>query len=239
MVRGMWVVLLVLIGSFLLNATPATASPISVFDVDAENWTVGNFYSSTGNAAPLHVTPGGNPGGFIRTNDLFGWTAFHAPTAFLGDDSAYYGGSLSFDMRILSGDPGPWPMVVMSNGTMTLQFITPTPSFNVWQSFDIPLVGSAGWQIASGFGSGSIATVSQFQAVLSSVTLLSLDGDWSSGQDQVDLDNVGLNELVDAPEPSAALLLGAGLLMLLIGARSSTWQVRGGRAGVPTVRGRA
>lgn len=174
---------------------------------------------------PAATKVGGNPGGFIRTNDLFGWNSYEAPASFLGNQSAAYGGTLSLDERVRSADPAAvYPMVVLSDGTVLLQFRTSAPAAGSgWTSFSIPLLASAGWEVADGSGNaGPAATEAQLQGVLSNLLFLKLDADWHTETfsdpltDQVDLDNVILDSPLDAqtvPEPSSLLLLGGGLAL--------------------------
>ena len=72
----------------------------STFDWSDEGWRVGEFFSTVGDGIPTFVAFGGNPGGFIRTTDLFGWNAFQAPNSFLGDKSSAYGGTLHIEQKI-------------------------------------------------------------------------------------------------------------------------------------------
>src|SRR5690606_2739099 len=68
---------------------------ISSFGVDDEGWTAIADVLSIGRSAS-----GGNDGGYLRVVDaeLGDIWYFSAPEKFLQDKSAYYGGSLSFDL---------------------------------------------------------------------------------------------------------------------------------------------
>ena len=194
----------------LATSAPAKGATIlvqSTFDNGDEGWRVGDFVPVGGQASPTFVPVGGNPGGFIRTTDLFSETAFRAPSQFLGNQSAAYGGNLHLEERVLDSDGLIFPLVELSDGSLRLRFRS-TPPTTAWTAFDVPLVASAGW-----LAGGMPATEAQLQQVLSNLTSLHLYADWKTGQDQVDLDNVRLEAPTSTvvPLPSAAL---GGLALL-------------------------
>jgi hypothetical protein len=205
--------------AIVLVAAPGSAFSATIvestFDSDNEGWRVGDFFFDTASSDPGFVASGGNPGGFIRTEDLYAWNSYYAPASFLGDQSAAYGGNLHLEEQILASDGIDYPMVVISDGTTRLQFFTPPPGTS-WTSFDIPLLASAGWEVAldeSG-NPGPAATEAQLLAVLSNLSFLHIDADWLTGPDQDDLDNVRLESGSAVPEPGTAGLLGIGALAL-------------------------
>jgi len=211
---------LVVLVMFLWMAVPgvATAGVIvqSTFDLSDEGWLVGDLFSASGAFIPTYLAIGGNPGGYISTGDFYDWNAYHAPAAFLGNQSAAYAGTLHLDQRILSSDGVDYPMVMLSDGSLILQFRT-TPPGTSWTAYDIPLLASAGWEISDGWSGdpGPAASEAQLQAVLSSLTFLNIEADWQTGFDQVDLDNVRLESAgAEVPEPASLVLFGTGLVGL-------------------------
>ncbi len=202
----------VLVWAFVPAGAMAGVIAQSTFDAGDEGWTVGDFFAATGASTPTYVATGGNPGGFIRANDWYGWNGFHAPTAFLGDQSAAYGGVIHVEQRVLSSDGAAYPMVVISDGITSLQYRT-TPPGTGWTSYDIALTASAGWEIMNTSGNpGAPASEAQLQTVLSNLVFMNFEADWQTGSDQVDLDNVRLESPgTPVPLPPSLLLLAPGL----------------------------
>jgi len=202
-----------------LLSAPVAAQTIlvsSTFNSGNDGWTVGDFLTATGSTAPTFLATGGNPGGFIQTTDLFSFNSFHAPASFLGNMSAAYGGSLHLDEHLADSDGLPASLVILSNGSLSLQFRAAPPTTGVWDSFDIPLVASAGWQLSTnGNTAGAPATELQLQQVLGSLTFFHINADWKTGQDLIGLDNVIITvPSTTAPEPGSIALLASGLLPL-------------------------
>jgi cysteine-rich repeat protein len=141
-----WSVVLLASG---LAAAPAAADLVSTFDSGLEGWTTENGGAFTYEAS------NGNPGGFLKldNDEVFNADVF-APPGFLGDLSAYAGGTLSWDGILLgtggafyfsSGDYG---SLYLFNGPFNNIFadVVPnggTPSQGSWQTFSIPLTPEA------------------------------------------------------------------------------------------------
>jgi hypothetical protein len=92
--------------AILSNSASAAGSLVSsTFDTDADDWTGLTTDGSsawsviTSGLAPMH-NPDGAPANSISLADPDSqWTYFSAPSKFLGDQSAAFGGSLQFDSR--------------------------------------------------------------------------------------------------------------------------------------------
>jgi len=207
--------------SVAVFASPAAATVLvsSDFTSNDEGWKNGNFDTLT--ASPTAVgysSSGGNPSGHIRVADNYSWNAFVAPAQFLGDQSAAYVGSLTFDLYDTVADSsGSQASVMLSDGTTFIYSPTISlpavlgPPFN---SFSVSLLASAGWR-TDPVGGGSAVSEATLQSVLANLQTLAIDADWrTGGDDDVHLDNVALNSVSSVPEPSACLLLAAGLLGL-------------------------
>jgi hypothetical protein len=186
--------LFALLGLGLMLASPATVRATTLvesdFNVNNEGWRVGTLFSPDATIVPFYLKEIPTNNGWIETAGLTTFLAFAAPSKFPGNESAAYGGSLQFDLRIgpFLTQAGDRPLVVISNATSTtpgieLQFRTTTPPLFVFVPFNVPLLTAAGWQLSDGSGaSGPPATEAQLQTVLGSLTRLRIEADWNSDQ---------------------------------------------------------
>jgi hypothetical protein len=205
-----------------LFVPPAVAGVIasSTFDTGADGW------RTTGDIAPnpqRWLSAGGNPGGFIQADDILDGVFFYwqAPAKFLGNDSAGYGGKLRFDERqhFNLGERPNQAMgsnLILQGAGLTLVWSTsttpavgdvynppPFPTGGTWTTFNVPLVETdAGWNVGS--ASGPPPTQAQMQAVLGSLTSLTLRAEYQFGDDHDDLDNVILSTNEASPQTNEA-----------------------------------
>jgi len=199
------------------NPTTYAQNVTSIFDVSGaglDGWVLGN---SDPNSTLTYETSGGNPGGYILFNDgaQGSWDAFSAPAIFLGNDSAFEDGLLSFDL--LHSAPGDWmssnPIMITDGSGDSLSLVITSPVINQWTSYSFALNTSAGWLF-----NGGTATQSEIETVLGNVTSLTLPADMHNGGETTGLDNVSLQAV---PEPAASILVFAGLLAIPLGRRFS------------------
>ncbi|MDR7269585.1 hypothetical protein J2X20_002214 [Pelomonas saccharophila] len=174
----------------------ASAALAAGFNTDAEGWTTSN------GGDQVWMASGGNGGGWLQvtdiTNDDF---LLNAPVAWLGNWSAYAGGTLSFDARNINGDLPDWApfgevIITGSGGSLTFDMAPAgsPPADGQWHHYSFVLPSSA---------------------VLGNVTSLTIKGEFHAGVTEVvGIDNI---QVTAVPEPTqAALLLGGlGLLALL------------------------
>jgi hypothetical protein len=185
----------------------------STFDVSDEGWRVGEYVVPSGEIIPCIMPSGGNPGGWIQTDDQFWWTAFRAPASFLGDRTSAFGGTLSFDIKSAYSDNIAYPGVVMGDGSVFIYREIGVPGAD-WETHVLTLNGSGGWRVTNSvLADLGAATDAHFLAVLKNLTLLHISADWHSGIDDVGLDNVflrGPNSSAPVPEPGAVTTALAG-----------------------------
>jgi hypothetical protein len=192
----------------------ADAIVYSNFDTSAEGWNAVSLNASNAVVLTSNVTwnaAGGNPDGHLsRTDPQSGSTFyFNAPAQFLGDMSAAFGGTLTYDIRRTAGTLFNAADVIIVGGAspLTLVFDAATQPTTNWSSFAVPF--SAGqWRVGS--LSGAFATPQQIADVLSALTALRIRGEYINGSETGRLDNVALNA-EPIPEPATLALMGTGL----------------------------
>lgn len=213
---------------FLLSGLSLPAQVIlSNFNVDSESWTA--YGGADFGASISYSGSGGNGGsGAITLNDPANgqYDYFQAPAKFTGDLSAYYAGTLSFDLKL---NPA-WDsiaetaMVILTgtynSSTLSIGYLPSTGQYPITGSFttySLALNNSTAWAVvnSSDFVTGTLATTAQIQAVLSTVSSMRILGDWTNSPDHVLLDNVTLTAI---PEPSVIAFVSvtgcaAGLLV--------------------------
>ena len=179
-----------------LCSAPLVAQTVtSPFVSSNEGWHVNGFsYSGhlggigLGIPAPFDGSTG-QPPGSLRVTDLFGETCVQAPAAFLGDKSAFYGGTLSFDILIRFTDGNDYPAAMLVGADRTLFHVLPSPPLGVWLSRSVPLT-EAGWHL-NGW-TGPAATQADMQTVLGALQAVLINTEWKTGDDDTNVDNVVL-----------------------------------------------
>lgn len=182
---------LVALAGFPFGGPPAVTS---TFDDGAEGWTVvGDAQGATAEAT--HVAGGGSPGAHLRaTDDVAGGTWYwNASPAYLGDKSAYVGGTLSFELnQSKTDDQFDNTDVVLESGETRLGYDfgdeSTHPGTN-WTAYEVPL-SPDGW---TNLETGEPVTGETFEAVLSDLDQLWIRGEYRSGSDTGGLDTVEMS----------------------------------------------
>jgi gliding motility-associated-like protein len=169
----------------------------STFDTDGDGWTA--LDSNTG-STPAYQSTGGNTGGFIQVFDgVLGTATFYvAPSKFLGNKSAYYGGTLRFDLQVsVTPNSSTAGVRLIGSGLTLVKLLTPEFTLPAiapeWSSYSFKLDESVAWRVTS--TTGPLATAAQIQTVLGNLTELAINGEYSTvDADGGGLDNVSLIE---------------------------------------------
>lgn len=167
----------------------------STFDTDLEGWT------STGGS--LNWEPGGYITGIEGGSGVW---QYIAPTAYLGDIGAYYGGTLSFDLSQPSQSSQFDDVdITLIGGGMTLVMDFPNNPDTSFTSYSVDLELGGGWRVGS--ASGRIATETEIRMVLGDLTSLQIRGEFVNGttDDASSLDNVFLEFGEVTPPPDEGL----------------------------------
>lgn len=157
----------------------------STFDTDIDGW---SFIADVREFN--QVATGGNPGGYLEAIDFAtgGNWYYVAPVKFLGDKSAFYGGTLSYDLQQSSlSSQFDNDDIIMTGAGITLALDLTHPG-TTWTSYDVALSTDADWRI--GNEDGVVATQAQIQAVLADLGSLHIRGEFVNGADTGGLDNV-------------------------------------------------
>ncbi len=189
--------------AFLAGYTSAIAQIGSNFNVNAEGWTTPNdadgtiSYSATGGNPGGHVF--GTPFVFVGGAGTFYFNFyFVAPSAFLGNRSAYYNGTLRYDIQQSStGSPNQYAEVtIASSAGMVLYYFPPTsnqpPAPPSWATYSVALNNSLGYWKTTNSVSGTAATEIQIQNILSDLGSLQIRGLYRDANTTNRLDNVTL-----------------------------------------------
>lgn len=161
----------------------AIAQPkiFSTFDEDDEGWTV----IQSGEIE--YKDDGGNPGGFLRVNDVPVPPDDYlliAPEKFLGEQLGMLGGSISWDARVIEGDLFDWigayGKVTLVSGELEATY-DPVP----------PGVISANWKTYKGVLSAANFGLSdeQFEQMMGNLTEIRLRLEAIDGEDAMGFDN--------------------------------------------------
>lgn len=185
---------------FTLSSCCAYSGPIAIstFDADRDGWTV----QGDAPATPNWVSTGGNPGGYIMSTDdtVGGIWYWEAPFQYLGDVTAAFDGTLSYDLRQSDiSEPFDSSDVILSNGIITISLDHSHPGTE-WTSYLVPLNSTANWRL--GDENGPIASDQDIFTVLGNLQSLRIRGEYRVGPDFGGLDNV-----IMTPEPTSFVLL--------------------------------
>jgi hypothetical protein len=181
----------------LANGVASASPPVisSTFDADADGWLTVDFPGSHVANPSTKALPfdgaNGNPAGSVRIDDQYAETGVAAPAKFLGDASAYYGGTLEYDILIRTTDGVIYWEAVLNGGTQSLFYTSSgaPPALGVFEHRTVPLT-ETGWH--RGSYNGPAATQAEMLQVLGTLTGLYIRTEWKTGPDDTSVDNVRL-----------------------------------------------
>lgn len=167
---------------------------ISTFDSDLDGWTRTGDTTFFGQASP-----GGNPDGYMRIVDAATGAIIHvkAPAKFLGDQSGYNGGALSFDFRVFTGSTSlltNWGTVTITGSSGSASLDLGSPPGDAWTTYSTPMTAAA-------WGKSEL----EWTSLLSDITEIDLYAEAINGGETLGMDNFQIT-----PEPASAALLAWG-----------------------------
>jgi hypothetical protein len=163
-------------------------SEMSDFASGDEGWAIAGDAQAT-SAKPTYDSDGG----FIGAKDdvTGGVWYFVAPERYLGDNRAFIGRWLEFDLRVAATPTNPFNAAdvrLINDAGTVLAYDTPTnPVDSAWTTYAVPL-SAAGWKVGS--LDGPDATDAGFEDVMGRLTGLWIRGEFNTGADTGYLDNV-------------------------------------------------
>lgn len=255
--------MMVLVCGGLLSLAPHPANAVSsTFDSGLDGWTAVGIDVSyqlfpfpaltgiaiTDNAADMvHAGADGNPGGYAQLTDMIAEPSSlaSAPAAYLGDLTAYIGGTFSFDHRLFTEGANvalphaPYSLILYSGEPIDLNamvWTAPAPSGPTdWLHFDITLDTNDLTPIADvslsvldptlpdrtpgELGLGGTMTFEEIMADVDGILVAFelVDNQGAQMTELAGLDNV---MMLPIPEPASAAMLALGLLGLALRARA-------------------
>ncbi len=179
-------------------SSPVRATLVSTFDANNNGWLLADVpptahISSDPATAALPWDPvNGLPAGSVRAGDVFPETFISAPPAFLGDRSALFGKTISYDIYLRFADAIPYGAIALRGASATIYWKPDAPPpTDQWSHISVALDDSAPWRVNSE-NAIVFATNAQIQAVLADLRGIYLRTEWRTGPDDTSIDNVVL-----------------------------------------------
>jgi gliding motility-associated-like protein len=179
----------------------AHAQITSTLETNAE----GRTTPKDADGAIAYSAAGGNPGGFVfgspfviilGAGSLYVPFNFVAPAAYLGNRSAYYNGTLRYDIQqSTTGTPNLNAEVTIANNLgITLYYYPTTPNqpaaTPAWTTYSVTLNNTLGFWKTTNSASGVAATEAQLLSVLTDLASLQIRGLYRDANTTNRLDNV-------------------------------------------------
>jgi gliding motility-associated-like protein len=190
----------------------------STFNANAEGWTTPNDADAT----ITYSATGGNPGGLVAgspfvinlgAGSIYVPFNFVAPIAYRGNRSAYYNGTLRYDIQQSStGIPNQYAEVTIANsGGVTLYYFPSSPNQPPaapgWATYSVSLNNASGFWKTTNSAAGLAATEIQLQNILTDLAALEIRGLYRDANTTNRLDNVSMRPpIVITTQPTSSTI---------------------------------
>lgn len=205
-------IITIAIASAVTIAAPVAAQTLasSNFNTGDQGWTNGDFDTIGSTSAVTYNASAGT----ISVTDNYSSNALIAPTAYLGNKSAAFGGTFSFQLASATVDGPAYSPLALFGAGLRLYAAFASPPAPTLTNYVVTLTGNQFRVGGDPFATqGTVATDAQLQAVLASLDRVAIQADWQNGADLVTLDNVvlaGPNVGGAVPEPATWAMMVAG-----------------------------
>ncbi|MCW5909816.1 MAG: gliding motility-associated C-terminal domain-containing protein [Cyclobacteriaceae bacterium] len=229
--------------SFLLLSFTGYTQISSTFNANAQGWTTPDDADGTIG----YSATGGNPGGFVFGTPfsiVLGATTlyipfhFTAPVAYLGNRSAYYNGTLRYDIQQSSTAASAQnaEVIIADNGGVTLYYFPATPNQPPaapgWATYSVVFNNTSGFWKTTNSATGAAAAETQIQSILSDLASLQIRGLYRNANVTGRLDNVTFTPpIIINTQPAASTFACRGTPVSLTTAASGNpaigyqWQI--------------
>lgn len=214
----------------MLMCINVSAQITSTFNANAEGWT-----APSANPAITYSATGGNPGGLVSgipfsinlgAGTFYFPFNFVAPSAYRGNRSAYYNGTLQYDIQLSStaGVSNQYAEVSIGNSLVDTLYYFPTVSTTpttAWTTYSVVFNNTLGFWKTSNSPTGTIATEALIQSVLANLTGLEIRGLYRNSTTVVNrLDNVSFRPPIVVNTQPASSTICNGVTTILTTAAS-------------------
>jgi gliding motility-associated-like protein len=189
--------------ALVIASISLTAQITSTFNSNAEGWTAPNA-----NGGATYLATGGNPAGRIAGSPfvfVLGATTiyvpfyFVAPGTYRGNRSAYYNGTLQYDIQLSStaGTANQYAEVSIGNSSLDTLYYFPTVSntpSTAWTTYSVTFNNALGFWKTSNSPTGATASEALMLGVLTNLTGLEIRGLYRDANINTRLDNVSLSQ---------------------------------------------
>ncbi len=232
-----------IIAIVLLISNNLYAQITSTFNANAQGWTTPNDADATIG----YSATGGNPNGMVfgspfsfnlGAGTIYVPFNFVAPAAYLGNRSAYYNGTLRYDIQqSTTGTPNQYAEVTIAdNSGITLYYFPTTPNqpaaAPAWTTYSAVFNNASGFWKTTNSATGPLAAETQIQSILSDLATLQIRGLYRDANTTNRLDNVIFTPpIIINTQPPANTSVCAGTPVTLATAASGNpaiayqWQI--------------